>query len=180
MFRRIAALLGIAAFALAMAACSQSDPGVTTAVKTKLAADDTVKAYKIDVDTKDGVVTLAGTVDNAAAKARAVEVARNTKGVVSVTDQLTVAPASTETATATSGVSDALTDPAITAAVKTKLLADPFSKGLKIDVDTAKAVVTLSGAVRTSEEKTRAEQIAKETTGVSSVVNELKIEPKKN
>jgi hyperosmotically inducible protein len=175
MFRRIAALVGVAAFVLAMAACSQSDPGVTTAVKTKLAADDTVKAYKIDVDTKDGIVTLAGNVDTAEAKARAVEVARNTKGVVSVTDQLTVSPASV----ATSGVSEALTDPAITTAVKTKLLADPFSKGLKIDVDTSKSVVTLSGSVRTAEEKARAEQVAKETTGVSSVVNELKIEPKK-
>jgi hyperosmotically inducible periplasmic protein len=176
MFRRIASLLGIAGFVFVMAACSQSDPGVTTAVKTKLAADDTVKAYKIDVDTKDGVVTLTGTVDTAAAKARAVEVARNTKGVVSVTDQLALAPP----ATSTSGVSEALTDPAITSAVKTKLLADPFSKGLKIDVDTSNSVVTLKGSVRTTEEKTRAEQIAKETTGVSSVVNELKIEPKKN
>src|SRR5688572_26743606 len=105
MFRRIAASFGIAAFVLVMAACSQSDPGVTTAVKTKLAADDTVKAYKIDVDTKEGVVTLTGTVDTAEAKTRAVEVARSTKGVVSVTDQLSVgAPA-----VATSGVSDALT-----------------------------------------------------------------------
>ena len=32
-------------------ACSQSDAGITTAVKSKMAADDTVKAYKIDVDT---------------------------------------------------------------------------------------------------------------------------------
>jgi len=176
MFRRLVSLLGIAAVVIVMVACSQSDPGVTTAVKTKLAADDTVKAYKIDVDTKEGVVTLTGTVDTAEAKTRAVEVARNTKGVVSVTDQLAVAPPSV----ATSGVSEDLTDPAITASVKTKLLADPFSPGIKIDVDTAQSVVTLSGSVRTSDEKVRAEQIAKETKGVSSVVNDLKIVPKKD
>ena len=176
MFRRIASLLGIAAFVFVMAACSQSDPGITTAVKTKLAADDTVKAYKIDVDTKEGVVTLTGSVDKAEAKTRAVEVARSTKGVVSVTDQLTVAPPSV----ATSGVSEALTDPAITASVKTQLLADPFSPGTKIDVDTAQSVVTLSGSVNTSDEKARAEQIAKNTKGVSSVVNDLKVVPKKN
>ena len=174
MVRRLVSLLGIAAFVFVMAACSQSDPGITTAVKTKLAADDTVKAYKIDVDTKEGVVTLAGTVDTAEAKTRAVEVARSTKGVVSVTDQLSVAAP----AVATSGVSETLTDPAITSAVKTKLLADPMSAGLKIDVDTSKSVVTLSGDVRTSEEKTRAEQIAKDTNGVTSVVNDLKISPK--
>jgi hyperosmotically inducible periplasmic protein len=180
MFRRLVSLLGIAAFVVVMAACSQSDPGVTAAVKTKFAADDTIKAYKIDVDTKDGVVTLAGTVDTAEAKSRAVEVARNTKGVVSVTDQLAVAPSPGAPPVATSGVSEDLTDPAITAAVKTKLLADPFSPGIKIDVDTSRSVVKLTGSVRTSDEKARAEQIAKDTKGVSSVVNDLKIVPKKD
>jgi hypothetical protein len=43
---------------MVIAACSQSDAGVTTAVKSKLIADDTVKAYKMDVDTKDKIVTL--------------------------------------------------------------------------------------------------------------------------
>ena len=175
MFRRTGSLVGIAAFVLMMAGCSHSDPGITTAVKTKLAADDTVKAYKIDVDTKEGVVTLSGSVDTAEAKTKAVEVARNTKGVVSVTDQLTVAPP----AVATSGVSEAVTDPAITASIKTTLLADPGSPGWKIDVDTSKSVVTLSGTVRTEDEKARAEQIAKDTKGVSSVVNNLTVVPKK-
>jgi hyperosmotically inducible periplasmic protein len=176
MLRRVGSLLGIAVFALSMTACSKSDPGITTAVKTKLAADDTVKAYKIDVDTKDAIVTLTGSVDNPEAKTRAVELARATKGVTSVVDQLTVAPA----AVATSGASEALTDPAITTAVKTSLLADPLSAGLKIDVDTNHAVVTLAGTVATPAEKTRAEEVAKHTTGVSSVVNNLKVEPKKN
>jgi hyperosmotically inducible protein len=176
MLRRAGSLLGIAVFALSMTACSKSDPGITTAVKTKLAADDTVKAYKIDVDTKDAIVTLTGSVDNAEAKTRAVELARATKGVTSVVDQLSVAPA----AVATSGAAEALTDPAITTAVKTSLLADPLSAGLKIDVDTDHAVVTLAGTVATPAEKTRAEEVAKNTTGVSSVVNNLKVAPKKN
>jgi osmotically-inducible protein OsmY len=176
MLRRAGSLLGIAVFALSMTACSKSDPGITTAVKTKLAADDTVKAYKIDVDTKDAIVTLTGSVDNAEAKTRAVELARATKGVTSVVDQLSVAPA----AVATSGASETLTDPAITTAVKTSLLADPLSAGLKIDVDTDHAVVTLAGTVATPAEKTRAEEVAKNTTGVSSVVNNLKVAPKKN
>jgi hyperosmotically inducible protein len=175
MLRRSGSLLGIVAFAVAMAACSHSDPGITAAVKVKLAADDTVKASKINVDTKDGIVTLAGTVDTAEAKTRAVEVARNTKGVVSVTDQLAVAPPPV----ATSGVSETLTDPAITAAIKATLIADPMSPGWKIDVDTSKSVVTLSGTVRTSDEKVRAEQIAKDTKGVASVVNNLTVVPKK-
>ena len=46
-------------------ACSQSDAGITTAVKSKLAADDMVKAYKVDVDTENKVVTLSGDVETA-------------------------------------------------------------------------------------------------------------------
>ena len=175
MLRRVASLLGIAVFTLSMTACSKSDPGITTAVKTKMAADDTVKAYKIDVDTKNAVVTLSGTVDTADAKTRAVELARSTKGVTDVVDQLSVAPA----AVATSGASEVLTDPAITVAVKTSLLADPLSSGLKINVDTDHATVTLTGTVATPDEKARAEEVTKNTSGVSSVVNNLKVEPKK-
>ena len=178
MLRRAGSLLGIAAFVVSMAACSHSDPGITTAVKTKLAADDTVKAYKIDVDTKDGKVTLTGTVDTAEAKTRAVDVARATKGVIDVDDQLAVTPAAPPPV-ATSGVTEPLTDAAITAGVKAALLADPLVSGLKVNVDTDKAVVTLKGTVTSDDEKARAEEVAKNTNGVSSVVNNLKVSPKK-
>ena len=177
MLRRTTSLLAIAACVVTMAACSKSDPGITTAVKAKLAADDTVQAYKIDVDTKEATVTLTGTVESAAAKTRAVELARATDGVTSVVDQITVSAAPA----ATSGVTapEVMTDPAITAAVKTAFLADPHVGGLKIDVDTKDAVVSLSGNVNTAEEKNRAEDLAKGTKGVSSVVNGLKVVPKK-
>lgn len=173
MLRRTTSLLGIAAFVLSMAACSMSDPGITTAVKTKLAADDTVKAYKIDVDTKNKIVTLTGTVDTAEAKTRAVAVARSTNGVSDVVDQLSVSPPSVPTSGVT--VPEVMTDPAITAAVKSLLLADPQVSGLKIDVDTKDSVVTLKGNVKTADEKTRAEDLAKGSKGVTSVVNQLKV-----
>jgi hyperosmotically inducible protein len=59
-------------------------------VKTKFLADTTISGLKIDVDTKDNVVTLSGTVPTAAEKRRAVEVARDTDGVKSVVDRLKV------------------------------------------------------------------------------------------
>jgi len=74
----------------AAVACAQTDAGLTTKVKAKLAADDTVKAYQIDVDTKEKVVTLTGTVDSQAAKDQAVAVARGTGGVADVVDNITV------------------------------------------------------------------------------------------
>ena len=216
MFRgTLRGLMAAVALAVATAACSQSDPGITTAVKSKLAADDTVKAYRIDVDTKDRVVTLSGEVDNAVAKARAVEVAKGVEGVREVVDNTAIVAGVTppggldDRAAATSGqvardadakidaaqkkadaktddaqkkasdathnVADATKDAALTAAVKSKFLADTKVSGLKIDVDTRNGVVTLSGNVPTAAERTRAAAMAKETDGVKSVVNNLKV-----
>lgn len=66
------------------------DVQITTQVKTGLAVDESLKALSIDVDTKDGVVTLMGTAPSATAKTRAGEIARNVRDVKSVNNQLTV------------------------------------------------------------------------------------------
>jgi hypothetical protein len=83
-------------------ACGQTDAGITSTVKSKLAADDAVKAYQVDVDTRDHVVTLTGTVDSVAAKERAVLLARGTDGVSDVVDNIRISDA-----VATSGIDDA-------------------------------------------------------------------------
>ena len=67
-----------------------ADASITSAVKTKLLADPLVGGLRIDVDTKDNVVTLTGTVKSAAEKAEAVRLAKNTTGVKSVVDKLVV------------------------------------------------------------------------------------------
>ena len=154
------------------AACAASDPGITTAVKTKLTTDDTVKAHQINVDTKEGVVTLTGSVDTAAAKSRAVELARGTDGVKNVVDNITVAvppPPAVDTSTNLTG------DPGVTAAVKTKLLADTRVSGLAIDVDTKDNVVTLTGRLPNAAAKAAALEIARGTDNVKSVVDKLTI-----
>src|SRR5437868_4394770 len=85
-------LVLVSAFALIAVACGKTDSGITTAVKTKLVADDTVKARQISVDTKDKVVTLTGEVRTQEEKDRAVQIARNTDGVRDVIDQVSVVP----------------------------------------------------------------------------------------
>src|SRR5258705_2367636 len=92
MLQRFAMVLSAAGLVMTVA-CSQSDPGITTAVKTKLAADDTVKAYQINVDTTNRVVTLTGNVDSAAARDQAIVIARRTNGVNDVVDHIIIAPA---------------------------------------------------------------------------------------
>ena len=98
--KRISAFASALMLAAVTIACSSTDAGITTSVKSKMAADDTVKAYEIDVTTRQGVVTLEGDVDSAAAKMQAVQIARTTEGVTDVVDHLVVAP---DTA-ATSGI----------------------------------------------------------------------------
>lgn len=86
---KLAALVAAGALVMSVA-CSKTDAGVTTVVKTRLAADETVKAYQINVTTQNHVVTLKGDVETSAAKDRAIEIARNTEGVTDVIDQLRV------------------------------------------------------------------------------------------
>lgn len=84
--------LASAAALLFTVACGQTDAGITTAVKAKLAADDMVKAYQVDVDTSNKVVTLSGDVETPAQREQAILIARNTDGVTDVIDQLRVNP----------------------------------------------------------------------------------------
>ena len=67
-----------------------TDGWITTKVSAKFVDEKLLKGSSINVDTKDHVVTLKGTVGSDAAKARAVEIARNTEGVVRVVNQLVV------------------------------------------------------------------------------------------
>ena len=70
-----------------------NDAWITTKVKTNFVNEDTLKGSDINVDTNNHVVTLKGTVASAAGRARAVALAKSTKGVKRVVDALTIAPA---------------------------------------------------------------------------------------
>jgi len=65
-----------------------SDATITAKVKTAMAADATVKARNIDVDTVRGVVQLNGNVGSIAERNRAMEIARDVSGVVAVRDNM--------------------------------------------------------------------------------------------
>jgi osmotically-inducible protein OsmY len=69
-----------------------TDGWITTRVKSKFVGEDLLKDSDINVDTKDHVVTLKGTVMTAAGRARAVEQAKEVEGVHRVIDQLTIGP----------------------------------------------------------------------------------------
>jgi hyperosmotically inducible protein len=176
-------MLGLLAPAVFVLGCSQSDPGVTTSVKTQLMADELVKARNINVDTRDHVVTLTGTVQNAAEEAKALQIARSTKGVTDVVDNIVIAPSTEPGAAPTTGTagdtsigaaaSEAVSDASITTKVKTSLLADPDVSGLRIDVDTRDGVVTLTGTLSSSAERNRALDLAGKVENVKRVEDKL-------
>jgi len=66
------------------------DATITAEVNAGLAKDATLSALKINVDTRDGRVTLKGPAPSADARARATEIAKAVKGVSAVDNQLTV------------------------------------------------------------------------------------------
>lgn len=68
-------------------------------------------------------------------------------------------------------------DRTITAAVKAKLLEDPATGGLSINVDTLNGAVALSGFAKSANEKAQAGAIARSTKGVREVRNNLAVRP---
>jgi osmotically-inducible protein OsmY len=74
-------------------------------------------------------------------------------------------------------VGETIDDTTTTTRVKTALLNDPAVGGLRIDVDTFKGVVTLSGRVKNQAEKEQAMQLARRIDGVTEVKDALQIVP---
>lgn len=68
------------------------DARIITVIKAKLVLDRELSALAINVDSKDGQVTLTGTVDSPEHVARAMALVLDTDGVVHATAQLKVAP----------------------------------------------------------------------------------------
>ena len=74
-------------------------------------------------------------------------------------------------------IGETIDDTTITTRVKTAMLNDPNVAATKIDVDTFKGVVTLSGRVKNQAEHEQAVTIARRTTGVVEVKDALQVIP---
>jgi osmotically-inducible protein OsmY len=107
-----------------------------------------------------GVVLCAGVLGGCS-RAQKAEVDRQTQGL----------GASVQNAAASA--KQAVTDAALAAKVKTALSTRKGLAGTDIEVDAKGTVVTLKGDVNAREQAAQAEQIARGTTGVTSVVNRL-------
>jgi len=74
-------------------------------------------------------------------------------------------------------VGETIDDATITTRVKTAFVNDPLVGALRIDVDTFKGVVTLSGRVKSKDEEVKAIALARSIKGVSDVRSTLQSQP---
>jgi osmotically-inducible protein OsmY len=70
---------------------------------------------------------------------------------------------------------DTVTEGSLTAKIKSKMALDDHVKARAIDVDTAGSVATLTGVVASADERKRALQLARDTEGITRVVDKLEI-----
>jgi hyperosmotically inducible protein len=94
---RVIGAFGLALLIGAASAAAQvstiKDGWLVMKVHSEMVDEDVLSGSDIDVDVKNGVVTLQGTVPSEAARARAIAVAKANDGVKNVVDQLKIAPA---------------------------------------------------------------------------------------
>jgi osmotically-inducible protein OsmY len=170
------------------------DSTLDSRIEKRIKADASLKKDDIDVAVDNGVVTLSGKVHSKAQRAHAEKLARIT-GVTRVENKLEVEAAATsgvaektgkatdkavdKTKTGASDAGEAITDAWITTKVKTEFVGVDALKGSDINVDTVDHVVTLKGTVASAAGRARAMEIAKTTKGVTRVVDNLTIAPKK-
>jgi osmotically-inducible protein OsmY len=74
-------------------------------------------------------------------------------------------------------VGETIDDATVTTRVKTAFINDPVVGAMRIDVDTFKGVVTLSGSVKSKDEETKAVALARSIKGVTDVKSTLQIQP---
>jgi len=149
------------------------DASIKAAVKAKLLWSKHTRGLDTDVDIRRGRVTLSGTADSAAAKALATRLTLNTRGVVSVNNQLRVdanAPSGGyKTKAAAKEVGHDFADGWITAKIKSTYVFSSNVESSDIAVDTKDGVVTLSGKVSSGAERALAIEFAENIRGVKSV-----------
>jgi osmotically-inducible protein OsmY len=157
-------IVGLIALARPPAAAAKpqlTDVSISDRVEDELLMDSAVPAYRIDVITIDGIVTLSGAVDNILAKERAARIAEIVKGVRAVVNEVRVVPPILRS------------DREIRNDVEDALLADPATDSYEIDVEVEDNVVSLSGTVESWQEKELCETVAKGVKGVKGVNNNI-------
>ncbi|MDQ3996727.1 MAG: BON domain-containing protein [Gemmatimonadota bacterium] len=192
--RRTASSIAAIALIVAAAACAPDDAaisdtaagavGATTAattatpsaervddrVEVALSTDTTLRAFGLDADDDDGRVVLKGAVRTEAQKAAAAQLATSVASGLTIDNRIRV------DANARMSTGNPIDVDDVEEQVEGALEADATLKPFNLDVDEDNGQIVLEGTVRTAEQKTMAEQIAKRIAGTVVVVNRVKVQ----
>ena len=144
------------------------DTWTTTAAKMRLIANSDTPGFDINVDTRNGVVTLFGVVDSAQSKQAAEAEVRKVDGVKSVVNDLQVVAEARQDRVEQK-------DDAIAKAIQTRFDAHGGLGDSKVEV--SNGVARLSGTVGSRSDQLAALTVARATPGVVRVIDDLRLEP---
>jgi osmotically-inducible protein OsmY len=150
---------------VATAACGRAD---TEENIRKALQQAKMRTVTVDVDRDAGIVHLQGTVDSAADRSRAEEVANAVVGTTGyVLNELTIVD------------DDRVTeeDRQLLDALDAAIDRDPVLRQRDINLQVVNRVVTVNGAVRSAAEKQRVTDIVRTSPGVKNLANALEIQP---
>lgn len=144
---------------------------ISAAVVTKLALDKNISQYDIDVNTHNGVVSLAGTVNSEVEANKIIQIASSTEGVKSVdASQLKIRKDE-----------QLMADILITSQIKTlfikeKLFGNKDISAMHVSVETKNGIVYLSGSVDNAVQAENAVKFAQSVRGVVRVESSIVVE----
>jgi len=160
-------------------------------IKTQLSSDPQLQGIGVDAKAEKNEVTLSGTVPTEDLRTKAVDLAKNGRPNLVVTDKINVQPSQVARSEFTEDmaraarekakefgdrIGNSLDDAWIHTKIKAKLIDNPDTPSRKINIDVVNQVVTLHGKVETIAVKDEAERTAKQTEGVKRVNNLLKVQ----
>jgi len=146
-----------------------NDLWITAAAKARLLRNEEVPGLDVDVDARDGVVTLFGMVPSPSAQAAAELEVVKMDGVRRVENLIEVVPEPHQEATRTH-------DRALERVLRERLVARPEIAEPDLDVAVCNGVARLRGHVENADEHRVAVETVRETDGVRDVVDQLQID----
>lgn len=147
------------------------DATLGAVIRARLLWSSQTQGLPIEVDSRAGVVTLRGRVTSAEAKQMAGSVAASTDGVYLVNNLISLGVSDPAQAReqAAAAAAEVQSDAWINDKVQTSFLYSRNLDGPNITVATQEGVVRLSGEVMSNEQKTIAQEIARQIRGVRGV-----------
>lgn len=160
------------------AADRSSDTWKEARIWTSFALNEHLNPFKLDVGVTKGQAQLSGTVQSDVERDLAIEIARSVDGIKDVESEIVVDPSaarSDEQDDGERGFGEAVSDATTAAAIKSQLLWNKHTDGLKVNVDVNRGTAVLEGTADSDAALDLAERIAANTDGVEDVDNRLKI-----